>query len=106
MRAEATYCAACLRRAARFGRLLGTGGTFLNELVDTVVAVSGDAYPDLVRKQDSIREIVRIEEERFAETVQAGSALLDSLIREATDGNDQGRGCVPAARYVRIPRWT
>ena len=37
-----------LRRAARHGKLLGIKGTFLNGLVDEVIKVSGDAYPELV----------------------------------------------------------
>ncbi|MBP7402036.1 MAG: alanine--tRNA ligase [Clostridia bacterium] len=71
-----------LRRAARFGRLLGIEGTFLHTIVDTVVRESGAAYPELVSKHESLRTVIRLEEERFAETIQAGSAVLDRFIAE------------------------
>ncbi|HEY5467221.1 MAG TPA: alanine--tRNA ligase, partial [Clostridia bacterium] len=73
-----------LRRAARFGRLLGIEGSFLHTLVDTVVKVSGDAYPELVQKRETIRTVIRIEEERFAETIQSGMVVLDRFICETT----------------------
>ena len=71
-----------LRRAARFGRLLGIEGTFLHAIVDTVVRESGEAYPELIRKRETLQTVIRIEEERFAETIQAGSAVLERLIGE------------------------
>ncbi|NLN45318.1 MAG: alanine--tRNA ligase [Clostridiaceae bacterium] len=71
-----------LRRAARFGRLLGIEGTFLHKIVDTVVRESGEAYPELIRKRETFQTVIRIEEERFAETIQAGSAVLERLLDE------------------------
>lgn len=41
----------------------GIKGTFLNGLVDEVIKVSGDAYPELVEKEDYIKKVIKIEEE-------------------------------------------
>ncbi len=57
-----------LRRAARHGKLLGITGNFLYQLVDEVIHVSGDAYPELIERQDYIKKIITIEEDRFQTT--------------------------------------
>ena len=46
-----------LRRAARHGRLLGVNRLFLSEIVDTVILCFGQAYPNLVEKQDYIKRL-------------------------------------------------
>ncbi len=71
-----------LRRAARHGKLLGIEKPFLADLTDVVVEVSGDAYPALVEKHDYIKKIVNIEEEKFAETLDQGTNILNSYIDE------------------------
>lgn len=72
-----------LRRAARHGKLLGIKGTFLAELSDKVVETSGDAYPDLVARHDYIKKILKIEEDKFAATIDKGSEILDQYIAES-----------------------
>ena len=66
-----------LRRAARHGRLIGLHEPFLHQVARTVVAVMGDAYPELRKEEARIREVIRIEEERFAETLETGLVLLE-----------------------------
>jgi len=66
-----------LRRAARHGRLLGLKDPFLHEVAKTVSAVLGDAYPELRAEKERIREVIRIEEERFGETLERGLGLLE-----------------------------
>ena len=66
-----------LRRAARHGRLIGLNEPFLHEVAKTVTAVMGDAYPELKQEEQRIREVIRIEEERFGETLDRGLVLLD-----------------------------
>jgi len=65
-----------LRRAARHGKLLGIDRPFLHEVVDAVVRTMGGAYPAIVEGQARIAEVVRVEEERFALTLDRGLALL------------------------------
>lgn len=69
-----------LRRAARHGKLLGVEGNFLTDLVDQVISVSGDAYPDLVARQDYIKKIISIEEDRFQKTIDSGLTILKDYI--------------------------
>ena len=69
-----------LRRAARHGKMLGLDGPFLTNLVEAVVGILGDAYPELRERQIFIAEVVRSEESRFAETLDKGLGLLESEI--------------------------
>ncbi|HBF33656.1 TPA: alanine--tRNA ligase, partial [Candidatus Sumerlaeota bacterium] len=69
-----------LRRASRFGFLLGKEEPFLYKLVDTVVDVMGGTYPDIKARPDHVAEIIRIEEERFVRTVAQGSKILDDMV--------------------------
>jgi alanyl-tRNA synthetase len=66
-----------LRRAARHGRLIGLKEPFLHEVAKSVAAVMGDAYPELRNEEQRIREVIRIEEERFGETLDRGLVLLE-----------------------------
>ncbi|MEO8605900.1 MAG: alanine--tRNA ligase [bacterium] len=65
-----------LRRAARHARVLGFEEPFLWKMSEPVQAVMGDAYPELREHRAHIEDVVRGEEERFAETLDRGLALL------------------------------
>lgn len=83
-----------IRRAARHGKLLGIADDhFLAELMDTVVEVSGGAYPELVEKHDYIKKLITIEEEQFARTMDKGMSILDSYIEDLkADGKTELAG--------------
>ena len=68
-----------LRRAVRHAWLLGRREPTLVHLVPTVVALMGDAYPELVQAQSRIAEVIRKEELGFFETIDAGLERLDTL---------------------------
>ena len=72
-----------LRRAARHGKLLGIDGSFLHRVVDGVVAAMGGAYPEIVEGKARIQEVIETEEERFAQTLDRGLALLEGEIAAA-----------------------
>ena len=76
-----------LRRAARHGKLLGIKENFLYKLVDQVIAVSGEAYPELVEKESYIKKVIRIEEEKFNETIDQGTEILAGYIAELKNEN-------------------
>ena len=78
-----------LRRAARHGKLLGIKENFLYNLVDEVIKVSGEAYPELVEKENYIKKVIRIEEEKFNETIDQGSEILASYIEELKKNNEK-----------------
>ncbi|MDR1131645.1 MAG: alanine--tRNA ligase [Oscillospiraceae bacterium] len=69
-----------LRRAARHGKLLGVNDPFLFAVCATVIAESRAAYPELVQKQAYITRIIRIEEESFARTIDAGMKLACDML--------------------------
>jgi len=71
-----------LRRAARHGKLLGIKDTFLYGVADTVINESKAAYPELEEKKDYIKKIIKIEEERFAATIDNGLSILNEYIAE------------------------
>ncbi len=71
-----------LRRAARHGKLLGIQGEFLAELSKSVIACSGEAYPELVEKQEYIFKILSIEENSFYKTIDKGMEILKADVEE------------------------
>jgi len=72
-----------LRRAARFGRLLGIDKPFLYDVCSIVVRESRSAYPELEARQDYITKVIRTEEERFAETIAQGTAILEQMMEKS-----------------------
>ncbi|MCL2024246.1 MAG: alanine--tRNA ligase [Coriobacteriia bacterium] len=71
-----------LRRAVRYGRLLDIERPFMIEMVDKVIDIMGDAYPELRQHRDLIAGIVGAEEERFAATLRTGLGYLDRALAE------------------------
>ena len=69
-----------IRRAIRHGKLLGMEDMFLWKLVDTVVENYKDAYEELTEKQEYIEKILKIEEEKFEETLDQGITILNGYI--------------------------
>lgn len=71
-----------LRRAARHGKLLGVNRAFLYELVDRVADNYGETYVELVDNKDYIKRVIKVEEERFMETIDQGMDILNQYIEE------------------------
>jgi alanyl-tRNA synthetase len=71
-----------LRRAARFGKMIGFTKPFLAEVCKVVIAQYGDHYTDLPDKEEFILRTVTAEEERFQRTLNTGLSLLDELMAE------------------------
>ena len=69
-----------LRRAVRHGRLLGYTDLFMYKMVDKVVEKFEVAYPDLKKNLENIRKIVKIEEEKFSNTLDQGIQLVNQEI--------------------------
>lgn len=69
-----------LRRAARYGKLIGIEGSFLPLVAETVIGAMASPYPELGRDQERILKTITLEEERFAVALEQGSAVLESVI--------------------------
>lgn len=70
-----------LRRAVRHARLLGIEKMFLVEMVDVVIGIFAEAYPDLKEKENYIKKVIQLEEERFQATLVQGMELLTKHIQ-------------------------
>jgi len=77
-----------LRRALRHGRLLGVQEAFMHRLVPSMVAEMGGYFRELKEQETSIRDVVRVEEERFIKTLDKGLKLLDQAVAKAGDGGE------------------
>ncbi|MBA3740594.1 MAG: alanine--tRNA ligase, partial [Chloroflexi bacterium] len=82
-----------VRRAVRHGRLLGIRGPFLRETSAVVIDLMGDAFPHVAERREDILDAIGAEEEKFARTLEAGSARVDELVAagEAISGADAFR---------------
>jgi len=69
-----------VRRAIRHGYKLGKKSPFFHKLVPDLVKLMGAAYPNLADQADRITDILRIEEERFFETLETGMQILDAAL--------------------------
>jgi alanyl-tRNA synthetase len=69
-----------MRRAARHAKMLGFAEPVLYRMVDAVRAIMSDAYPDLAEREAYIKKVIRAEEERFAETLDRGLAILNEAV--------------------------
>ncbi len=88
-----------IRRAARFGRKIGFTEPFLAQVADKVIAVMGDAYPEIVERQDFIKRTLQAEEERFYQTLDAGLNVLEQII---ADLKARGEKVIPGREAFRL----
>ena len=74
-----------IRRALRHGNNLGQKDAFFYKLVKPLVKEMGAAYPELKNAQTKVEKVLHQEEERFAETLEKGLAILEQSISEMKD---------------------
>ncbi|HQK73161.1 MAG TPA: alanine--tRNA ligase [Clostridiales bacterium] len=79
-----------IRRAARHGRLLGIEKPFLFELCGTVIAQSGDAYPELIKNREMIAKVIENEEIHFGKTLGQGLQLFEKYAAKIQHGTMSG----------------
>ncbi|MGL4980908.1 MAG: alanine--tRNA ligase, partial [Fusobacteriaceae bacterium] len=77
-----------LRRAVRHGRLLGCKELFMYKMVDKVVEIMGEAYPELKSNLEHIKKLVKIEEETFSKTLDQGINLVNEEIKKLKAAGD------------------
>ena len=88
-----------IRRALRFGTLMGMTEPFLHKTTRKVAEIMGGDFPELARASDFVVRVVREEEERFGQTLEKGLALLESEL-QGLEG--AGRREVPGAVSFKL----
>lgn len=82
-----------LRRAVRYGKVIGLDKPFLHTLTPIVGEIMGMYYTEVVDKREFIEKVIRTEEERFHETLSDGLAILAELTEKASsEGKTQISG--------------
>ncbi|MDG6773426.1 alanine--tRNA ligase [Thiomicrorhabdus sp. ZW0627] len=71
-----------IRRAIRHGYKLGQNKPFFHQLVGTLVEQMGEAYPELKAEAANVERALKLEEERFAETLENGMKQLEDYVAE------------------------
>ncbi|MBL8529828.1 MAG: alanine--tRNA ligase, partial [Burkholderiales bacterium] len=70
-----------VRRAIRHGYKLGKKEPFFHALVPDLARAMGEAYPELAAAQERVTQVLKQEEERFAETLHHGMAVLEGALK-------------------------
>ena len=72
-----------LRRAVRYGRSLDFHEPFFFKLVDVVAKTMGDVFPEILARQETIKDVIRREEEAFNKTLDRGTELFANAMVNA-----------------------
>jgi len=75
-----------LRRSVRMGKKIGLDKPFMYNLVDTVVDIMKETYPETLEKKDIVKQLVLEEEELFHKTLSSGEKRLIELM-DKNEGN-------------------
>jgi alanyl-tRNA synthetase len=73
-------CAASSAAPSATATKLGQAESFFFELVAPLAAEMGDAFPELPKARERVAHVLRLEEERFAETLEQGMRILEQAI--------------------------
>ncbi|AZV45831.1 alanine--tRNA ligase [Nautilia sp. PV-1] len=79
-----------LRRGVRHGYLLGQRAPFMYKIVDTLAEQMGEQYPYLLEKKESVKDTIKLEEERFFETIDKGMQLFEEELKKTTGDTFSG----------------
>ncbi len=88
-----------IRRASRHSRLLNMHEPFLYILIDSVIGVMGDVYPEIVDERERTGKLLKIEEERFARTIEIGITVFDEIISRV---KRSGTDVIPGEEIFRL----
>ena len=79
-----------IRRAVRHGFKLGQNKPFFYRLVPALVELMGGAFPELIKSQKLIEQLLKLEEEQFAKTLATGLKILDQEMQSLTKSEIPG----------------
>jgi alanyl-tRNA synthetase len=77
-----------LRRAVLYGKKLNMNEAFIYQLVDNVIEVLGNVFPDVLPRREFITRTIQGEEHRFHQTIERGLELLDNSFDTLTEKDD------------------
>ncbi|MEG3193909.1 alanine--tRNA ligase-related protein, partial [Lysobacter sp. D1-1-M9] len=84
-----------IRRALRHGWILGRKQPFFHRMLEPLIEVMGEAYPELGKNREIIERALLAEEERFAETLDSGMRIFDEVAARCD-------GVIPGADAFRL----
>ncbi|MDP2865073.1 MAG: alanine--tRNA ligase-related protein, partial [Elusimicrobiota bacterium] len=84
-----------IRRAARYGRILGAKDPFLHRLTPSVHEIFRDVYPEVIAAEKQISAALKFEEQGFIETLENGEKFLADLLEKHPRG-------VPGAEAFKL----
>ncbi len=88
-----------IRRASRYTKMLGIDKPMLYRLCDSVAETMSDVYPEITEEMPRIREMLRVEEERFNKTLEQGLLLLNGIIKDA---KNSGKNIIDGSDLFRL----
>jgi len=88
-----------LRRAVRFGKVLGIDQPFLYRLSPVVCDLMAESYPELKDKLEYVQKVIRVEEERFQETINEGIKLVAEMVAKI---KKEGRSQISGAEAFTL----
>jgi alanyl-tRNA synthetase len=77
-----------MRRAARHAKMLGISDPVMYKVVDGVNQMMADAYPELIEREHYVKKVIQAEEQRFAETLDRGLAILNEETARLKEGGE------------------
>ena len=93
-----------IRRAVRHGYKLlgGRSYSFFNEMVPTLIEQMGAAYPELIAQQVRVMAILKLEEERFLDTIEHGMAILEADLQSVRPEPVEGQGASTSSARTAV----
>ena len=88
-----------MRRAARHAKMLGVAEPMLHRMVDAVIEMMADAYPELIERETYLKKVILAEEERFIETLDNGLRILNE---EVASLRQAGRNVIPGETLFKL----
>jgi len=74
-----------LRRALRYAGKIGINEPIIYKVIDGVVESMGSIYPEIFSKKESVKKVIKVEEERYFSTVNRGIQYLSGVIEKIKD---------------------
>jgi alanyl-tRNA synthetase len=88
-----------IRRASRHARLLNLHEPCLYKLIDSVITVMGDHYPDIKKEIKRTQKLLKIEEENFLRTFETGMNILDDIMKHV---KKSGLSVIPGEEIFKL----